>query len=126
MTPTHAIAWFEIPVSNIDRAQAFYETVLGRPMRRETMGPQTLAVFAYDAASGSGGALLHSPYAPASGPGGALVYLNAEPSLEAATQRALAAGAQLLLPRVDLPDGMGAFVHIGDAEGNRVGLHAPT
>ena len=39
-----AINWFEIPVTDIDRAQAFYEAVLGQPLRREPMGPQTLAV----------------------------------------------------------------------------------
>ena len=31
---THAINWFEIPVTDIDRAQAFYERVLGKSLRR--------------------------------------------------------------------------------------------
>ena len=35
----NAIAWFEIPTTQLDRAQAFYEAVLGHPMRRENMGP---------------------------------------------------------------------------------------
>ena len=47
----NAITWFEIPTTQLDRAQAFYEAVLGRPMRRETMGPSVGAVFAYDAAA---------------------------------------------------------------------------
>ena len=34
-----ALNWFEIPVSNLDRAQKFYETLLGTSIRRETMGP---------------------------------------------------------------------------------------
>ena len=55
----NAIAWFEIPTTQLDRAQAFYETVLGQPMRRENMGPSDGAVFAYDgAADGVGGALI--------------------------------------------------------------------
>jgi uncharacterized protein len=37
----NAIAWFEIPTTQLDRAQAFYEAVLGQPMRREAMGPST-------------------------------------------------------------------------------------
>lgn len=122
--PQHAVSWFEIPVRDLDRAQSFYEAVLGRALRREAMGPQTLAVFPYDPASGAGGALLQGPNAPAPGPGGAMVYLNAEPSLDAAVQRALAGGARLVTPRVDLPEGMGAFAHIQDSEGNCVGLHA--
>ena len=121
-TLTHAIHWFEIPVADIDRAQRFYEATLGAPLRREAMGPQTLAVLPY-AEPGVGGALLAGPSAPPPG-SGTLVYLNAEPSLDATLARALAAGAELLTPRVDLPDGMGAFVHIRDSEGNRVGLHA--
>ena len=32
--------------------------------------------------------------------------------------------ATLLTPRIDLPPGMGAYFHIRDSEGNRVGLHA--
>ena len=34
-----AISWFEIPTPQLDQAQVFYESVLGRPMRREAMGP---------------------------------------------------------------------------------------
>ena len=30
----------------------------------------------------------------------------------------------MLVPRVELPEGMGVFAHILDTEGNRIGLHA--
>jgi len=54
----NAISWFEIPTTQLEQAQAFYESVLGRPMRRESMGPSEGAVFAYDMeADGTGGAL---------------------------------------------------------------------
>ena len=45
--PHAAINWFEIPVTDLDRAQAFYEAVLAAPLRREPMGPTTLAVLPY-------------------------------------------------------------------------------
>lgn len=122
-----ALSWFEIPVVQMDRAQRFYEAVLGRPMRREAMGPGTeLAVFAYQPETGVGGALIVGNPALTPANTGTLVYLNAEPSLDAAVARALAAGGQVLTPRVDLPDGMGSFAHVQDSEGNRVGLHALT
>lgn len=35
----NAISWFEIPSTQLDQAQAFYETVLGCKMRREPIGP---------------------------------------------------------------------------------------
>ena len=121
----NAISWFEIPTLQLDRAQAFYEAVLGRPMRRETMGPSQGAVFAYDREQGgSGGALLMGPSAPRPGATGTLVYLDATPSLDAALARALEQGGCIALPRQALPPGMGFFAHITDLDGNRVGLHA--
>ena len=125
-TPTTlhpAINWFEIPVTDMDRAQAFYETLLGAPLRRETMGPQTLAVLPYTEPA-VGGALISGEHIPAPSGAGTLIYLNVNPSLDAALARALAAGAQLVTPRVNLPEGMGSFVHVIDVEGNRIGLHA--
>jgi hypothetical protein len=117
-----AIHWFEIPVTDIDRAQRFYETLLSRPMRREQMGPQTLAVFAYD--GGIGGALLKSATAPAPSTDGNLVYLNASPSLDAVLARAGELGAKVLLPKLELPGTIGFIAQIVDCEGNRVGLHS--
>lgn len=122
----NAITWFEIPTTQLDRAQAFYEAVLGQPMHREAMGPSEGAVFAYDAeADGTGGALMMGPTAPkASAGAGTLVYLDASPSLDAALARVVAQGGQVALPRQALPPGMGFFAHIHDLDGNRVGLHA--
>ena len=121
----NAISWFEIPTTNLDAAQSFYEAVLQRTMRREAMGPSQGAVFAYDQeADGTGGALMMGPTAPQVASGGTLVYLDASPSLDAALARAQAAGGVVALPRTALPEGMGFFAHIRDLDGNRVGLHA--
>lgn len=120
--PRDAIHWFEIPVIDIDRAQRFYETLLAQPMRREQMGPQTLAVFPYQ--GGIGGALLKSATAPAPSTDGNLVYLNASPSLDAVLARAGELGATVLLPKLELPRSIGFIAQIVDCEGNRVGLHS--
>ena len=123
----NAISWFEIPTTQLDAAQAFYEAVLGRPMRREAMGPSQGAVFAYDPeADGTGGALMMGPSAPKVLRAGTLVYLDATPSLDAALERAVAQGGSVAQPRTALPPGMGFFAHITDLDGNRVGLHALT
>lgn len=121
----NAISWFEIPTTQLDLAQAFYESVLGSTMRREDMGPSQGAVFAYDMeGDGVGGALMMGPTAPAPASGGTLIYLDASPSLDAALERVRLAGGQIALPRQALPPGMGYFAHITDLDGNRVGLHA--
>ncbi len=121
-TARNALNWFEIPVRDLDRAQRFYEAVLGKPLRRETMGPHTMAVLPY-AQPGVGGALMTGPGVPPPAESGSIVYLDASPSLDAAVVRATAAGATLLTPRVNLPEGMGAFAIVRDSEGNRLGLH---
>ena len=118
-----AIAWFEIPVTDLVRAQAFYEAVMAAPLRREAMGPSQGAVFPY-AEPGVGGALMCGPTAPRLAAGGTLVYLDVSPSLDAALARVQAAGGSVALPRQALPPGMGYFAHITDLDGNRVGLHA--
>lgn len=120
----NAISWFEIPSTELDKAQAFYEAVLDCKMRREAMGPSEGAVFPYEAEEGVGGAILAGPTAPAPASGGTLIYLDASPSLDAALARALKAGGKVALPRQALPPGMGFFAHITDLDGNRVGLHA--
>ena len=125
MAHRNALNWFEIPVSNLDRAQKFYETLLGTSIRRETMGPGSeFGVFTYDEA-GVGGALMAGANAPRPSDSGTLVYLDAGASLDAVLGRVEAAGGRIMTPKVQLPGDMGCFAHIVDTEGNRVGLHAP-
>jgi predicted enzyme related to lactoylglutathione lyase len=119
----NALNWFEIPVRNLDRAQAFYETLLAVKIRRETIAPHQLGVFTY-AEAGVGGCLIAGDTAPQPSASGTLVYLNAGPSLDAVLARVEVAGGRVTTPRVQLPGDMGCFVHITDTEGNRVGLHA--
>jgi predicted enzyme related to lactoylglutathione lyase len=122
---TSAISWFEIPTQQLDKAQAFYEAVLQRPMRREAMGSSLGAVFAYSKEQGGiGGALMMGPTAPQPSGNGARVYLDASPSLDAALQRVVEQGGGIALGCQALPPGMGFFAHITDLDGNCVGLHA--
>jgi len=117
------ISWFEIPALDLNRASAFYEQILAVTLNRGDMGPTSLAVFPYDRDNATGGCLMSGPgFKPSAE--GAVVYLNADPSLDAVLARIAPAGGAIALPRTELPPGMGAFAHILDTEGNRVGLHA--
>lgn len=122
-SPTHAITWFEIPVRDLDRAQAFYERMLGSALKRETMGSEHMAIFP-SATDGVAGCLNIGAEAVAPSAAGSRVYLDANPSLDAALERANGAGGRVVTPRTALPPGMGFFAHIADSEGNVVGLHA--
>lgn len=72
----HAITWFEIPVHELDRAQRLYEAVLERPMKREAMGSEQMALFAADA-EGVQGCLNLGAEAVAPSAAGTRVYLDA-------------------------------------------------
>jgi uncharacterized protein len=119
----NAVTWFEIPATDLERAQRFYESVLGTTMRREQMGDEQLAVFVYQE-PGAGGCLHRGSHPVAPSRDGTRVYLDAGPSLDAALARVERAGGRIATPKVALPPGMGFFAHIEDSEGNVVGLHA--
>jgi predicted enzyme related to lactoylglutathione lyase len=114
-----ALSWFEIPAVDLPRATRFYEAVLERELKPETMGPLRLAVFAYE---GVGGCLIAGDsYKPAAS--GTVVYLGVD-AVDGALERAKNAGGKVALPKTALPEGMGFYAHIIDSEGNRVGVHA--
>jgi len=120
---TDAISWFEIPVRDLDRAQRFYESVLERELKRETMGQEQLAIF--PAAEGRTQGCINigpQPVAPSSS--GTRVYLDASPSIDAALSRVADAGGKVVTRKTALPPGLGYWAHIADTEGNVVGLHA--
>ena len=118
------ISWFEIPVADLDRAQAFYETVLGRKLRRETLGGDPLAVFPYDDPA-TGGALQAGASGSARAGTGIRIYLDCTPGIDAVLARVEAAGGQIVGAKSALPPGMGFIAYMRDTEGNEVGLHAP-
>ena len=121
----HALNWFEIPVTDMDRAIRFYESASAAKLRREAFGGpgQELAVFEVKDEAAVKGALLAAPHAKPSADG-AIVYLNAAPAIDAWLDRAKRAGGKVVLDKTALPEGMGFFAHVLDSEGNRIGLHA--
>ena len=120
---TAAINWFEIPVANLERAQAFYERVLGRTLKREDMGDSAMAIFPYEEPGAGGCLVAGGPRAAAAG-SGVRIYLDCMPSIDAALSRVAAAGGQIVTPKTALPGDMGSFAVLRDTEGNEVGLHA--
>lgn len=121
----HAIDWFEIPCTDIDRAQAFYEQMLGCTLERENYsGPgMTMAVFPAAGEDAVRGALQAGPGVAAPSAQGTVIYLHAGASIDAVLARVPAAGGRIQMPATALPPGMGHIAHIIDTEGNRVGLH---
>lgn len=115
----NAINWFELFVTNLPRAQKFYEEVLGASLRSETFNGEPHAIFV---AEGVGGALvLRKDRKPSAE--GALVYLNCNGQLDAVVGRVTKAGGRVVMPKTDIgPPGFIAVML--DSEGNAVGLHS--
>ncbi len=127
MTKINAINWFEIPVSDFDRAKAFYENILDFTMREHMGGNTRTGLFQFDMEEdGCGGAIVYDPefYTPSAN--GSLVYLNCEPDLQTVLDRVVDAGGKILQNRtiVAATQDLGYWAMILDTEGNRVALHA--
>lgn len=120
----NAVNWFEIPATDLPRAQRFYETVLGLPLKLETMGSEQMAIFPADGDNAVAGCVNVGAEGVAPSRSGTRVYLDAGPSIDAALARVAAAGGRVHTPKTALPPGMGFFAHVEDSEGNIVGLHA--
>lgn len=120
----NAANWFEIPAANLERAQRFYETVLGSGLKREVMGSEQMAIFPTDGDNAVAGCLNLGAEGVAPSRSGTRVYLDAGASIDAVLGRVAGAGGRVHTPKTQLPEGMGFFAHIEDCEGNIVGLHA--
>ena len=118
----NAVVWSEIAVADLKRATAFYERLLDGKLRQESFGPFRIALFPHSQ-DGVGGCLMQGEgYEPSAK--GTVTYLAATPGIDAALERARAAGAKVLMPKTALPGEGGYIAHLADCEGNRIGLHA--
>jgi predicted enzyme related to lactoylglutathione lyase len=119
---THALNWFEIPVTDFARAKAFYEQVLGITITTLPMGPVTMGMLSTDPQA-VGGALVHGDGSTPSATG-TLVYLNGGDDLAPLLARVEAAGGRVLVPKTEIGNDFGFFAHFLDTEGNKLGLHS--
>ncbi len=117
----NAINWFEIPVSDFERAVSFYEDVMQLKLKREVMDGFNMAVFpVVDEAVG--GALIKADFL-VPGQQGCVIYLNVEGMIDAVLQRTQEQGVEILFPKTHIGE-PGYIAHIADSEGNRIGLHS--
>ena len=122
VTKTNALNWFELYVSDIERAQTFYETILADKLQYMANESNKMAIFPYNQEAGVGGSLTQMDgFKP--GAGGTLVYLNVEGDLDGVISRIPEAGGKIIRPRFAIPP-HGFIAIFEDSEGNVVGLHS--
>lgn len=120
----NAVGWFEIPVSNMDRAIKFYETVFNVKLNAQPMGSIVMAWFEHHKDSyGAGGALVYHEefYKPSMN--GALVYFNCE-DLSNELSRIEKEGGKIIQEKTLIAEEVGYMAIFIDTEGNRVALHS--
>ena len=120
------VVWFELPVTNLDRATSFYESVFGTKLAIDARFPE-LAIFPrrHEQASTGALAVTHDPkHDGRPSTDGVVIYLNCDGDMDGVLKRAKAAGGELLQEVAQLPGGMGWIAQFRDLDGNRVGLHA--
>ena len=114
------VNWFEIPVTDIERAASFYGAIFGRSLEIAHGLDFASALFPHDEGIG-GGLVAGDGYTPNSQ--GSLIYLNANPDLNIVLGRVRQAGGEVLKAKTDIGEN-GFFALILDTEGNRVALHS--
>lgn len=116
MTDRVIVAWSEIPVTDLEKAVAFYSTVFDYEMKIDQSGPNPIANLGNT--MNSGGAHLY-PGTPASD-GGSTIHLALPDRLEAGMARCKDAGGEVVSPPITIP--AGRFAYIKDPDGNSIGL----
>jgi hypothetical protein len=121
MNPT--VYYFEIPVSDLERAITFYSAVFGCELERVDVDGNQMANFpSSEAGSGASGALAKGDSYIA-GTQGVRVYFDTE-SIDETLANAVAAGAKVLYPKTSIGE-LGWVAEFEDSEGNCIALSQP-
>ncbi len=113
--PKDAAVWFEIPVSDMAKAKAFYGAVVKGELIDENDGPNPMAMFPVaDLETGVSGHIY--PGKPSTDGSGNTVHLASPDKLEDALKRVTDNGGQVISPAITIPPGR--FAYCLDLDGN--------
>ena len=117
------VSWFEIPVSDMDRAKTFYETVFKVNIDIQNFGGILMGWFPFlENKPGAAGTLIkQESYIPSQE--GTLVYFNSD-DVANEINRVEAAGGKVYQPKTQISPEHGFMAVFIDTEGNRVALHS--
>ena len=122
----NAISWFEIPTTDINRAQKFYETIFSISMMPMDLPNIKMRMFPLDdMMTQVGGALVDSGgFHKSSATDGPLIYLNGNPDVQNVLDKVVLAGGSIMVPKTEISPEYGFMAVFMDTEGNRIALHA--
>ena len=122
----NAISWFEIPTTDLQRAQKFYEAIFETTLIALDTPNFKMRMFPIDdPMNGIGGALSYAEnFYKTSATDGPLIYLNANPDVQIVLDRIEKAGGKILVPKTQISPEHGHMAVFLDSEGNRIALHS--
>jgi len=116
--PTNAAVWFEIPVTDLDRARSFYGAVLQNEIKAQDGGPNPMAMFVAREQDSVAGHLY--PGTPAARGTGSTIHLAVAAPLDKALERVIANGGEVASGVITIA--AGSFAYCLDPDGNSFGL----
>ena len=118
------VGWFEIPVTDMDRAKDFYEAVFKVEISVHDLGGLIMGWFPFsEGQKGASGSLVkHEMYQP-SDTHGPLIYFSCR-DVNGELGDVEEAGGTILKPKTEIGGGHGFMALIKDTEGNRIALHS--
>ena len=119
------VGWFEIPVSDMDRAKKFYDSVFDIEISLHDMGELVMGWFPFaEGMPGATGSLVkHKDFYFPSERHGPLVYFSSA-DVQIQLERVEPAGGKVLQPKKKIGEGHGYMALFLDSEGNRIALHS--
>lgn len=117
---SNPVVYFEIPVTDIDRAIKFYKAVFHFDFTKENIDNNEMALFPFtNDNTGISGALAKGEiYKPTKE--GVVIYFTTE-NIDETLQLATSNGGQILYPKTD--NGIGLVAEFEDSEGNRIAVY---
>jgi len=122
----NAISWFEIPATDLNRAQKFYETIFNITLSPLDLPNIKMRMFPLDDMMNEvGGAIVESGgFHKPSATDGPLIYLNGNPDVQIILDKVEAAGGKIMVPKTQISPEYGYMAVMIDTEDNRIALHS--
>ena len=119
------VAWFEIPVTDMKRAIAFYNSVFACKLEAQDMGELQMAwlPFNHETNGASGSLVYHPDFYKPSETHGIVIYFSVD-DVNNELSRVEAAGGKVIHEKKAIGENHGFMAVFLDSEGNRLALHS--
>lgn len=121
----NVVGWFEIPVTDMDRAKKFYEELLRVEMSRHKVASEDMSFFPMvDNGLGTPGALVKTKDMKPSKDGVMIYITSPSGDLKNELDRVKTAGGEVVKEKTPISGGNGYAGRFVDTEGNLISIHS--